>query len=156
LCLGAFASLGSGSAGEVWRGRRAERATLLILLAVSMLGVTASGQFLYHYYLQLLPPLALLAAPLLASVWRGAKHRWLPSRRILPGWLALSAFGFLVVDTVGLSHQRPTEVGSWIKAHSDSTDRIFVWGQADRKTGIYLEADRRPASRFIASFPLTG
>src|SRR5262249_52173967 len=32
-------------------------------------------------------------------------------------------------------------------------DRIFVWGQAP---GIYLDAERRAASRYITSFALTG
>jgi hypothetical protein len=37
--------------------------------------------------------------------------------------------------------------------HSNPEDRIFVWGQ---KAKIYLEAHRRPASRYIETFPLTG
>ena len=40
--------------------------------------------------------------------------------------------------------------------HSDPADRLYVWGQGGRKTSMYLDADRRPASRFIAPFPLTG
>jgi hypothetical protein len=34
--------------------------------------------------------------------------------------------------------------------------RIYVWGQGDRQTGFYLDAERRPATRYIAPFPLTG
>jgi hypothetical protein len=37
--------------------------------------------------------------------------------------------------------------------HSASADRIFVWGQSE---GIYLDAHRRPACRYITTFPLTG
>jgi hypothetical protein len=37
--------------------------------------------------------------------------------------------------------------------HSSEQDRIFVWGQTTR---IYVDAHRRPASRYIATFPLTG
>jgi hypothetical protein len=37
--------------------------------------------------------------------------------------------------------------------HSAPNDRIFVWGH---KTRIYLDARRRPACRYILSFPLTG
>jgi hypothetical protein len=33
------------------------------------------------------------------------------------------------------------------------TDRVFVWGHA---AIIYLDAERRPASRYIMTFPLTG
>jgi hypothetical protein len=38
-------------------------------------------------------------------------------------------------------------------AHSDPADRIFVWGQTPE---IYLDAQRRPACRYITTFPLTG
>jgi hypothetical protein len=38
-------------------------------------------------------------------------------------------------------------------AHSTPADRIFVWGHVPR---IYLDARRRPASRYITTFPLTG
>jgi hypothetical protein len=37
--------------------------------------------------------------------------------------------------------------------HSNPEDRIFAWGQ---KMNIYLEAQRRPASRYVTTFPLTG
>jgi hypothetical protein len=39
------------------------------------------------------------------------------------------------------------------RAHSSPDDRIFVWGQSSE---IYLDAHRRPASRYITTFPLTG
>ena len=47
----------------------------------------------------------------------------------------------------------PTEAGRYLFAHSDPADRIFVWGQSPE---IYLEAHRRPACRYITTFPLTG
>jgi hypothetical protein len=53
-------------------------------------------------------------------------------------------------------NRRDTEAGLWVRANSEPGDRLYVWGQGDRKTGMYLDADRRPASRFIAPFPLTG
>jgi hypothetical protein len=37
--------------------------------------------------------------------------------------------------------------------HAAPGDRIFVWGQTSQ---IYLDAHRRPASRYIETFPLTG
>src|SRR4029079_2169161 len=41
----------------------------------------------------------------------------------------------------------------YLITHSAPHDRFFVWGQTTR---IYVDAHRRPASRFIATFPLTG
>ena len=55
---------------------------------------------------------------------------------------------------MGLAPRRlPSEVGRYLFTHSNPKDRIFVWGQ---KVNIYLEANRRPASRYITTFPLTG
>ena len=148
----------AGHAG-VWRGRGPEFRALLVLLAVSCLGVAANGQFLFHYFLRLLPALALLAAPAAVALWNGhglGAHPWLtPSRYRL--WLIFSAVLFLVVDTAGLARYRlPGDAAVYVREHSAPTDRIFVWGQGDKQVGLYLDAMRRPASRYIASFPLTG
>jgi 4-amino-4-deoxy-L-arabinose transferase-like glycosyltransferase len=161
LCLGAWFALRSqgAAAGGRWERLRAERSALAVLLLVSCFGVLVTGQFTAHYYLQLLPPLCLLAAPQLAdALWAGsARVRGLPSPRLLGIWLALTFVFFAGFDTIGLRHQRhDSSAGLWVRSHSAPDDRLFVWGQANRKTGMYLDADRRPASRFIATFPLTG
>jgi dolichyl-phosphate-mannose-protein mannosyltransferase len=144
---------------RVWRGLRAEYLGLLFLLAGSLIGVAASGQFLYHYFLQLLPPLCLLAAPIFAEVWRQELRPYiaLPPKPILTTWLALLTALFLVVDTLGVAaHDKPGAAAIYVRDHSAETDRLFVWGQGDRFTGFYLDADRRPATRYIATFALTG
>lgn len=143
----------------LWRHARAEATALLILLGVSIIGAGANGQFLYHYYLQLILPLALLAAPMVDAIRLGERGFRLPLLRARPfaGWLVLSAAIFLAVDTIGLSRDpAPSPSGRYVREHSLTEDRIFVWGQGTRFTGIYLDARRRPASRYIASFPLTG
>jgi len=77
--------------------------------------------------------------------------------RFLTTWIACCALLFLVVDTIGLSRNRsPHESAVYVRAHSQPTDRVFMWGQGTQQTGIYLDAERRPASRYIASFPLNG
>jgi len=160
LVLGTAQSAIEGSRDRgLWRGRRAEFTGLLLLLGVSLFGVAASGQFLYHYFLQLLPPLVLLAAPVFDLTWRGVapSPALLPRRRLLAGWLILSAAIYLVVDTVGIvRHGTPGASAVYVREHSNASDRIFVWGQGDRFTGLYLDAERRPAARYIASYPLTG
>ena len=142
-----------------WAAQSPELAALIMFLMVSVVGVGANGQFLYHYYLQLLPALALLAAPVLTEVWRETRsmHSGVFTRRVYIPWLAASAVIFLAVGSVGLWRNREsTEAGLYLREHSLPDERIFVWGQGDRLTGIYLDARRRPASRYIASFPLTG
>lgn len=149
----------SARPNATWEHRRAERMALIALLVVSVLGVAVNGQFLYHYYLQLIPPLALLAAPVVRGLLSGARPARFPLLRSRPlaGWLGLSAAVFLLVDSIGLSRDRePAPSAQYVREHSAETDRIFVWGQGTRQTGIYLDAERRPATRYIASFPLTG
>ncbi len=158
LIIGAAIAIkGHGSrSAQLWRNRQAEFVALIGLLGVSAIGTAASGRFYPHYYIQLVLPLALLAAPVYADVltgWRVAGPWWF-RRRVVIGWFVLTGVGFVVAHTVGLSRQRaPADVGRYVREHSDPADRLFVWGQAP---GIYLDAQRRPASRYVATFPLTG
>jgi hypothetical protein len=141
-----------------WRGRGPEFRALMVLLAVSVVGVGVNGQFLYHYFIQLLPPLVLLAAPVAAERWNAPREslRWFGGR-LLRRWLALSGLVFLAVDVAGLArYRKPGDAGVHVRDHSMPADRIFVWGQGGRSVGLYLDAGRRPASRYIATFPLTG
>jgi len=160
LVLTAYLSMRElGRPDGLWQPVRAEATALLILLGVSIVGVGANGQFLYHYYLQLVLPLALLAAPLVNAIRLGQRSFGFPLLRPRPlhAWLILSAIVFLVVDTIGLSRNRePSPSALYVREHSTEQDRIFVWGQGTRLTGMYLDARRRPATRYIASFPLTG
>jgi 4-amino-4-deoxy-L-arabinose transferase-like glycosyltransferase len=160
LLIGAWQSVSAGIRGRLyWASHPAEFSAILLLLAVSLLGVTINGQFLYHYFLQLLPPLALLAAPAFSEAWaaQADSRLGLPGRPWLVRWLGASALVFLVVDVVGVARQsQPSVAATYVRDHSAASDRIFVWGQGTRQTGMYLDADRLSASRFIASFPLTG
>ncbi len=154
LLIGAVLAALAGDA--LWSGRHAERTALVGLVAASIIGVAAGARFYFHYYIQLIPPLALLAAPFYARLWSGrtpAAH-WLLRPTVTYAWLALTVVGFSVSHWLGLASQRATsETGRYLFERSAINDRIFVWGQAPR---IYLEARRRPASRYVVTFPLTG
>jgi 4-amino-4-deoxy-L-arabinose transferase-like glycosyltransferase len=142
--------------GEIWAGRTPERTGLLGLLAASALGAAAGARFYPHYYVQLIPPLALLAAPYYARLWSGTiqPRYWLLRPRVTYAWLALTIIAFSIAHWVGLAQRRvPSEAGRYLFTHSAPADRIFVWGQSSQ---IYLDAHRRPACRYITTFPLTG
>ncbi len=125
--------------------------TLLLWLVVSIVGVAASGRFYSHYYIQLLPPMALLAALYYQSAVTHFSKR---TRRTLYTVLALSACAFVITQGVKLYQMRHiSQVAAFVRQHSRPTDRIFVWGQAP---GVYTDAKRRPASRYVTTFPLTG
>ncbi|MGI8432211.1 MAG: ArnT family glycosyltransferase [Chthoniobacterales bacterium] len=140
----------------VWAEKHAERTALLCLSVASAIGASAGARFYPHYYIQLIPPLALLAAPYFARLWSGkaAPRHWLMRPRITQAWLALTVVAFFILHLVGLaSRSASSQAGRYLREHSAPADRIFVWGQ---DPAIYLEARRRPASRYIATFPLTG
>ena len=141
---------------EIWAGKTAERTALLGLLAASAIGAAAGARFYPHYYVQLIPPLALLAAPYYARLWSQMIRP--PSWFLRPGvtcaWLALTVIIFSFAHWTGLAPRRvPSEAGRYLFSHSSHDDRIFVWGQSPE---IYLDAHRRPACRYITTFPLTG
>jgi 4-amino-4-deoxy-L-arabinose transferase-like glycosyltransferase len=153
LVAGAAASLTNA---DLWTGKRAERTTLCGFLIVSAIGAASSGRFFPHYYIALLPPLTLLAAPVLAALWLDTGRtrdrrvvRWLSL-----GLVAAAAALFFVIDSLALARLAPeTQVGLYIRTHSNPDERLFVWGTQPQ---IYIDARRRPASRYISTFPLTG
>jgi 4-amino-4-deoxy-L-arabinose transferase-like glycosyltransferase len=154
LVIGAIMSCQDN--GKVWVGRTAERTALLGLLAASAIGVAAGARFYPHYYIQLIPPLTLLAAPYYARLWSRAVKppHWLLRPKITYAWLALTVIVFSIVRWAGLAPRRgPSEAGRYLFTNSLPEDRIFVWGQSIQ---IYLDARRRPACRYITTFPLTG
>jgi 4-amino-4-deoxy-L-arabinose transferase-like glycosyltransferase len=142
--------------GEIWSGRTAERTALLGLLAASAIGAAAGARFYPHYYVQLVPPLVLLAAPYYSQLWSGKMQPpcWLLRPKVIYAWLALTVIAFSIARWVVLIQRRvPSETGRYLLTHSAPADRIFVWGQSVK---IYLDAHRRPACRYITTFPLTG
>jgi 4-amino-4-deoxy-L-arabinose transferase-like glycosyltransferase len=154
LLLGAAMALRDRNGA--WIDKPAERTALLGLLAASAIGAVAGARFYAHYYVQLIPPLALLAAPHYALLWTGQVQspHWLLRPRLTYVWLTLTIIVFSVSHWIGLSGRRqPSKAGRYILEHSTPNDRIFVWGQISK---IYLDAQRRPACRYIETFPLTG
>jgi hypothetical protein len=141
---------------KIWAERTAERTALLGLLAGSAIGAASGARFYPHYYVQLIPPLAVLAAPYYERLWSGAiqPSHWLLRPKVSYAWLGLTVIAFSTEQWLALASRRvPSETGRYLFAHSAPDDRIFVWGQSSL---IYLDAHRRPACRYITTFPLTG
>jgi 4-amino-4-deoxy-L-arabinose transferase-like glycosyltransferase len=157
-CLPLLVGVASAIQGGrgLWAGKNGEQTALLGLLAASAVGTAAGMRFYDHYYVQLIPPLTLLAAPYYAQLWTGRMqppHWWLRPP-FTYAWLALTVAAFSISHWLGLAARRaPSETGRYLREHSAPNDRIFVWGN---KPKFYLEARRRPACRYILSFPLTG
>ncbi|HEV2097080.1 MAG TPA: glycosyltransferase family 39 protein, partial [Chthoniobacterales bacterium] len=140
----------------LWANKSAERTALLALVGASAVGTAAGARFYPHYYIQLIPPLALLAAPYYARLWsaRTSSLHWLRRPWVICAWLGLTVVAFSIVHWIELASEREgSEAGRYISEHSNPNDRIFVWGH---KPKVYLSSQRRPASRYIVTFPLTG
>src|SRR6266576_3026558 len=141
---------------EIWAGKTAARTALLGLVAASAIGAAAGARFYPHYYVQLIPALALLAAPYYARLWSQMIRPpyWFLRPGVTYAWLGLTIIVFSIKHWTGLAPRRvPSEAGQYLFTHSSRSDRIFVWGQTPE---IYLDAHRRPACRYITTFPLTG
>jgi len=153
LVLGAIISFGNRP--TLWVTQTAERTALFGLVIASAIGAAAGARFYPHYYIQLIPPLAILAAPVYAQVFSGSSNRppWLKPVAVVAAFI-ITVVAFSIAYWTGeLSRRRPDEAGQYLREHSQPSDRIFVWGQ---NAEMYLDAQRRPACRFVVTFPLTG
>jgi hypothetical protein len=121
---------------------------LWLWLGGGAVAVVAGFRFFGHYYLQLVPPLALIAAsgvPALAAVWKRAVAG------LVAPVLAMWAFSFFPPNARGIIPYR--DVADRVHALTSPSERIFVWGEYPE---IYWAADREPATRFIHTGFLTG
>jgi len=139
-----------------WRDKHAELWTLILLFVAAVIGLSEPGRFYPHYYIQAVPILCLFSAPIYASAWSGKRvySFWPLNSKPSRIWLALTALAFFISHAIGVKQAcGDSPVGEYLLSHSRSTDTLFVWGQS---ANLYLDAQRRAATRYIATFPLTG
>jgi hypothetical protein len=137
---------------RAWAHRRDDTDLWLWLLS-SVVAVVVGFRFFPHYYLQVLPPLVLLATRGLSSI-SDARRRWvLPVLTVV----AIATAAWYVVPTFTSSDNRDTrialDVGRYVASHTAPSDRVLVWGQAPE---VYWRSDRAPATRFATTGFVTG
>ncbi len=159
--LGAVATCVLGATLLPWllalRGARRPQGvfhrTLVVLLALTAIPVFMGGRFYEHYFLQFVPPLALLGAPQLVAL----RDRWPQlrpaARAALLALAAGPALGYLAYTlgrgwAGGYPGQDPktAAVAGWLARHTARSDRVFVWGD---QSMIYCSADRLPGTRYL-------
>ena len=115
---------------------------LWIWVASGVAAWAAGLRFFGHYWLQVMPPLVLLAVPVVAR-WAGRARAMAVTGITVP---SLVAWALLFVP--GLFHHRPdpTELASYVTAHTTSTDRVFVWGSYPE---VLVASDRLPAGALV-------
>jgi len=146
--------------GSGWKRLRPNERVLVAWLPVSVVGAVAGGHLFYHYFIQVIGPLALLAG-IAIDRWLEASaraqrpnflsRRWIAGAIVVGVGVPSVAWGAydLVADPLTYDVAPPVpqhaQVAAYIKANSRPEDRIFVWGDSPN---LYVESDRLMASRF--------
>jgi hypothetical protein len=160
-------------AALAWRKRTAGSWIFFWLLA-SFLAAVAGRRFYGHYFIQLIPPLAILAAVGLNQFLKQLRRTPAPALRTTAAALVLlTLFSFYrfqeraIVFAFDSVIRRPISdrwllvrfnhdiynIATHIDAHTSSDDPVFVWGF---KPEIYYASKRPLASRYLSFVPLTG
>ncbi|MFN8639934.1 MAG: glycosyltransferase family 39 protein [Dehalococcoidia bacterium] len=121
------------TAGMARLERRA-RAFCLAWLGVSIAGVAMGGNWWPHYFVQVVPPLALPAGALLGGVGRARRFPALASLTIVAALLAMPVALYASLGPSGGTDALygragllvEDEIGTWIRAHAAPDDRIYV------------------------------
>ena len=151
--VGSMVAVWVAAIAHAWRWKRLPPAEQLVAawLVVSMLGSLAGGHLSWHYFIQVMGPLALLAAFAIDKALSTSKKRLVAGAAILGlsaplvGWVAFD----LVADPLTYDFRAPVPqhqaVAGYIRDHTRADDRVFVWGDWP---ALYVESDRLMASRF--------
>ncbi|HEX9099460.1 MAG TPA: glycosyltransferase family 39 protein [Candidatus Dormibacteraeota bacterium] len=143
-----------------WRGLRAAERVVVVWLAASAVGSVAGGHLFYHYFVQVMGPLALVGGiaidrALDSPEREHGKHlldrRWIAAAIVVGVAVPTAAWGVYDLSADPLTYNvaapvpQHAQVAAYIKANSRPADRIFVWGDSPN---LYVESDRLMASRF--------
>jgi len=132
---------------------------IVLWFVLSIIPVSTGFRFYGHYFLLLLPPMAILASPVIENIWR-ENRVWL--KRVSLVAILLPAIGFTVarfyiadihakVGEDNIENYKP--LASYVKEHTAPDDRVLAWGYAPL---VYWYSERLPATRFFWSDLLTG
>ncbi|MFG2055553.1 hypothetical protein ACGFI9_16165 [Micromonospora sp. NPDC048930] len=139
------------------RGAPSARWVLLAWLGGAALGVNLGGSYWPHYYLQLLPPLTVLAAAAIAAIRRPRLRAGAAVITLLPQLIWLAALVPATPDErqqripyYGLA-RRDERIAAAIRAETSPHDRIFVLvSQSD----IYFLAQRTTDYPYLWGKPI--
>ena len=143
-----------------WKRLHATERVVVVWLAVSVVGSVAGGHLFFHYFIQVIGPLALIGGIAIDRAFESSTlvtSAQFPSRRWIAGVIVVGvavptvAWGAydLVADPLTYDRGPPlpqhAQVAAYIEAHTRPEDHIFVWGDSPN---LYVESDRLMASRF--------
>jgi dolichyl-phosphate-mannose-protein mannosyltransferase len=131
-----------------WGALSVEVRLILVWLVLGMAGSLAGGHLSWHYFIQAMGPLAVLAA---LAFGRFHLRRSVAAAAI--AGIAIPAVAWWAFDltadplTYDFSPPAPQHeaVAAYISSHTSPSDRVFVWGDW---AALYVEPDRVMATRF--------
>jgi 4-amino-4-deoxy-L-arabinose transferase-like glycosyltransferase len=130
----------------VRRGWRRDEIDLWLWLLTGLVAVGAGFRFFGHYWLQVLPPLCLLAAPAVARYTR-------PARAVLAAGVLLPTMWFWMQAWTPPARANPAPLVAEVREDTTAHQRIAVWGSFPE---IYWESGRSPAGALVLSDFLVG
>lgn len=142
---------------------------LIIWALASAVGVATGGRFYPHYFLEIMPVLAILTAVVVYDRFRTRRFRPVPKVLLV----AAALFVAISLTTSGLLYFAPDntertfsddvyyqkeweeasrQLGAYIAARTAPDDRIFNYG---RESQLYFYADRLPAAPYFYDWAYT-
>jgi hypothetical protein len=136
-----------------WRWKRLPAGVQVVIawLAVSVPGSLAGGHLSWHYFIQVMGPLAVLAALGVDEALKTPRRRWVAGAAIVGLAAPMIGWGYfdVVSDPLTYDFNPPVPqhqaVAAYIDSHTLARDRVFVWGNWP---ALYVESDRLMATRF--------
>jgi hypothetical protein len=158
--LGFHAALAIGAATFWWENRKRENYWLAGWLVLSFAGVALGARFFPRYFLQILPPMVLLASHALARrraiAWIAAVALLVPAVRFGPRYVTL-AHDLLTGrpdQWADIALDRDSRAAADIvNQHKRPGDTLFVWGY---RPGIFVYTRMWVGPKFWDSQALTG
>lgn len=128
---------------------------LVIALWLTWIPVSLGWRFYEHYFIQFVPPLALLAAPQAVAIRAGWPALGRRARAALVAAIVLPVVGYVGYTWGrGLAGRYPGQdpkaqaIAGWLRDHASPDERVFVWGHF---SPIYVLSDRLPATRYLTT-----
>jgi 4-amino-4-deoxy-L-arabinose transferase-like glycosyltransferase len=131
-----------------WRNLDAATRLMVLWLVVAMAGSFAGGHLSWHYFIQAMGPLAVVAA--IAFV-RLRPRRWVSAASVAGILIPVTAWWVFDVTADPLTYDfaspppQHAAVSAYIASHTSPAERVFVWGDWP---ALYVESDRVMSSRF--------
>lgn len=145
----AFHLVQVAAAAAGWKASVRRAPDLWLWLLTGCAAAFAGFRFFGHYWLQVVPPLAMLATPVLAGA---ARRWWRPAAAVLAATLVASAVFLWIPETFRRTN-RPEHLAAALQAVTQPTDRVFIWGSYAE---LAVALDRPIAGTQIHSDFVTG